>query len=118
MQGQKTYYKGRNGLEYPEFSDAVKYGGGVVAKRTFTPQKVWEPVYDELTPAEKKVDALDPLAAMPTPPMVPPLDPPQALNDYDNMSKEQLKEALKTKGYPIKGNPSEETMREKLKLLN
>jgi len=108
----KIYYKGRNGLEYAEYSDAVKYGGGAVGKRVHQPVKKWEPIYDELSVDDVPTGA--PVTNTPNPQV----DAPTAVSDFDGMDKEQLKTALKTKGYTMKGNPSEATLRERLKVLS
>jgi len=101
----KIYYLAKNGLEYPEKSDADVYGGGAIKQRIHFPQKKWEPVYDDITPQVQ----------VPTPEV---FDAPVAGAEVDSLTKEQLKEQLKNKGYVSKGNPSEATLREKLKLLS
>ena len=112
----KVYYKAKNGLEYAELADANKYGGGAVGKRYHESVKKWEPVYEDLeqsqnTPKVQQTANANDMTNVG-------VDAPQAANDFDGMDKEQLKVALRSKGYPIKGNPSEATLREKLKLLS
>ncbi len=116
------YYLGKDGKEYFELHDAQRYGKGAVGKRWHSPIKKFEAIpYEELhdaVPAEEpKTQAngstMKPEAEVETD-MV---DVPEGIMEFDNLNVQQLKEVLRRKGIISKGNPSRETLLEKLKNL-
>lgn len=118
----KTYYLAKNGLEYPEYADAVKYGGGAVGQQTREVKKTFEPLtYEDIQKAEAKSTPQVPSIPLPTSPSAQMPQPfnmvPQAVSEFDNMDVIALKEALKAKGYGVRGNPKRETLLAKLKSL-
>lgn len=108
----KTYYLGKNGLEYAEIEDANKYGGGCVGKRFHNPVKQWEPVYEDVPSGLN-----DHTTLIEDETIVPLVDTPQNVTEYDAMGLPQLKKVLQDKGYQIKGNLKRETIIAKLKSL-
>ena len=110
------YYLGSDGKEYFTADDAQKYGGGLKGRRWHTPHKVYEAVkYDDIVAKET------------TGQMVPEVKEVKAavvaanslsLTEFDHLSEEQMKEILRQKGVPPRGNPKRETLLKMLKALS
>ena len=112
------YYLGQNGKEYFTAQDAEKIGGGLKGRRFHNPKKVYETVkYEDIVPSTTTttVPVITPSVQVIQTPAEAVAANSLASTEYDNLTKEQLREALRQKGIPIRGNPSENTMRTALK---